>query len=194
MDLRQLSRDAAKGQHLRQVKKRQGRSGPFKIWSEEEQSIVRRLYPDYRALSAALPNRSLAGIRYQALQLGITSYRHIWTASQHSRLRALYPQASREVIMKNLPGLSWQQIVSHAVRSGFRRKKVPFLPTGSPLLDEIRAKCRQLDYTMGDLDELARTKPYFRRSNWRKTKRPSSAAVSKAVAALGGTLMVEWQD
>lgn len=54
--------------------------------------------------------------------------------------------------------MPWRQITDHAQRSGFRRTKPSYRLTGWPLLDEVRLRCRDLDFTMADLDQMAGTK------------------------------------
>lgn len=192
MDLRYLSRNAASAERMRKLIERRGCTGTGKIWTESEVAAVRQLYPDYRALVAALPNRTLEAIRCKAKKLDIVTNRHIWTAAEHSKLRMMYPGASQQSILASLPGLSWRQITDHAQRSRFGRKKPPYRLTGWPLLDEVRLRCRDLDFTMADLDQMAGTKAYFRHQYWRKSRRRASLAVSKAVVALDGTLRAQW--
>lgn len=194
MDLRRLSMNAAAFDRLQRANIRRGMTGRNKLWSSEEKALIPKIYPDYRALEAALPDRSTKAIQAQAIRLGITVPRHTWTAAEHSIVRSLYPRASRDAIMARLPGLAWSQIADHAYRSGFKRARRPYRNTGWPLLDEIRSKCRDLAYTMADLDQIAGTRRYFRGRHWRSSRLRASPAVLKAVVALGGVLKADWQD
>ncbi|WP_245445172.1 hypothetical protein [Pseudaminobacter soli (ex Li et al. 2025)] len=47
---------------------------------------------------------------------------------------------------------------------------------------------------MVDLDELAKTKTYFRKAEWFPTGKPNYQAVARAVKALDGELTIRWGE
>lgn len=168
--------------------------GGHPIWTPEEIKILDRLYPDYARLLRRLPNRTYSGIRYKARSRGLVSVRHIWTGAEVSRLRRMYPKASRVELLTAFPALRWRQIAAKARHIGVRREKRPLAPTGQALLDAIRSRATSLGYSMGDIDELARTRTYFRKAGWCGHQKANVEHAGKAVAALGGRLSVQWQD
>lgn len=92
------------------------------------------------------------------------------------------------------PGLRWNQISAKAGHIGVQREKRPLLPTGHPLLDAIRARATSLGYSMVDVDELARTRTYFRKAGWCGHQKANVKHAGKAVAALGGQLSAQWLE
>jgi hypothetical protein len=181
-------------QAMRERIRRQGYVGRgFQLWSKREDDIVLKLYPDYNALVKAFRRkRTYYAIRNRARLLGATPRRHVWTARELSRLRSLYPHASRELLLAELPGLSWSQIIAQARHHGFRRAR-RYVGTGDPVLDAIRQRCLELGYTMPDLDALSRSKRYFASADWFNKSKVTHGALLRAVHALGGTLSVRWE-
>lgn len=164
------------------------------IWTPAEIKILDRFHPDYARLLKRLPNRTYEAIKQKARSRGLVPTRHIWTAAEASRLRRMYPKAPKEELLASFPGLSWQQISAKAKHIGVQREKRPLVPTGHALLDEIRARATSLGYSMGDVDELARTRTYFRKAGWCGHQKANAKHAGKAVAALGGRLSAQWQD
>lgn len=60
------------------------------------------------------------------------------------------------------------------------------------MLDEIRRRARELNLTMVDLDQMARTGGYFTRAQWVSKKAVDPQNLLKAVLALGGSIPIQW--
>lgn len=52
----------------------------------------------------------------------------------------------------------------------------------------------ELGYSMGDLDELAKTKGYFRQAGWTVRGKPNYRAIGRVVEALDGELSICWRE
>ena len=83
MNLSYHSRHAASAERLRKRNKREGYTmDGKKIWTREEDDIVRFLFPDYQAMAKALPQRSYSGFRYRAKVMGLVQTRPQFTARE----------------------------------------------------------------------------------------------------------------
>lgn len=184
---------AASAQRARERMIRKGRTpkGHW-LWTAGEDAIVRALYPDYVALRKALRRRTYHSLRNRAGTLGIAKKRHIWTTTEVSRLRRLYPKADRRDLFAAFPGLSWGQISGKGGHIGLRRARPKLKATGHPLIDTIRDRAFDLRLSMVDLDAMAGTKRYFQKASW-CTGRPNRKALLRAVEALGGQVSVQWE-
>ena len=193
MDLSYHSRHAASAARLRKRIQREGytMSGK-KVWSQEEDELFRSLFPDYAAITKALPHRTYFACRGHARKLGIVTARPPFTAKELSLIRRLYPAAEREELLLLLPGRKWEQIKSLANRHGVHRLPKSFAPTGVPVLDQIRLRCRELNYSMPDLDKLIRGKGYFAKGNWCHGH-IHHRDIGRAVRALFGDLKADWK-
>jgi hypothetical protein len=193
MILQYATRGAAAAARIRKQMQRTGKNpwGQW-LWTGQEDKILRASYPDYKVARKALRRRTHQALLHRARILGVAKKYQIWTGAEISRLRKLYPDASRKDILTALPGLRWEQIVARAQHAGFRRNRKRFKPTGDLLLDRILERAWDLRLTMVDLDDLARTKKYFQSGNWRSSRTPNRARVLRAVEALGGAMEIRW--
>jgi hypothetical protein len=193
----QISRhiyDGAKSaERGRQRIARTGHVGGKQLWKPEEDRVLSALYPNYEAARKALPGRTYYSLRYRARTLHIQKKRQSWTGADVVRMRKLYPVATMADLLAAFPGRTPETIKSFAV-SMHIRKRFEFKKTGYPVIDAIRVRCKELGYSMGDLDEIARTKRYFTSALWLSNKSVRGSAVYKAVEALDGTLLVSWRD
>jgi hypothetical protein len=165
----------------------------YPLWTPAEDEKVRRLYPDYRALRRALRRRTYHAIRGRVLTLGITNKRHIWTGAEVVRLRKLYFTAARAELHAAFPGLTLRQIVGKARHVKLSRQRRRPSPTGFPILDDIRERAFKLNYSMVDLDAIARTGRYFQTGNW-SSNGVNKLAACKAIEALDGEIRASWND
>lgn len=195
MDLKRASQYTHLGQLARERQRRTGLS-PFglRIWSLEEDDFVRALYPDYKALMGALPTRTNGAIRARAQVLGITKKRKTWSGKNASILRRNFSAQTWETLQELLPGFTRKEIASYArTMLGLRRRgQQHSVSSGHPPIDAIRARAKELNLSMSDVDKMARTKKYFQMHQWRSAAGLNGRAVVRAVEALDGHIEVVW--
>ncbi len=191
MDLGMITRNAAKAQHMRQIRKRS--CSHRAAWTPEEINKVKLLFPDKKRLMEELPRRTWVAIRTRAGVLGLRKKQNRWLASELSKLRKMWiAGASREEICSALPNYTWQQIRFQAGGRKFPRPKKEMKTTGHQVIDQIKERARYLNLSMSEVDKMAHTGSYFYRAAWIGRDRPSSRAVSKAAHALDGQLSIVW--
>ncbi len=195
MTLAYAVRGAATAQRIRAYMRRTGKTpwGQW-LWTREEEQALKTLYPHYDKIQKTLKRRTLVAIRHRAGKLALTKKIHKWTAAEVSKLRRLYPVASRKEILATFPSLSWQQVRNCAQYNGFHRNKKPYKPTGHEILDRILERSFSLGINMADLDEIAGTKKYFQKGCWCGRKSLNAKAIQKAIVALDGKVYVKWDD
>lgn len=195
MSLASFARNARSAERARQRMQREGvtMSGA-RLWTAEENAVLRQYFPDYEKLVQALPHRTRVAIRLQCGKLGLTTPRHSWMASQISLLRRLYSRASKQEVMAAFPGRSWSSIQKCARYYGFRRDRKPYVKLGVDALDALRQKCFERNMVMRDLDELVGSKGYFRKASWIAGGRIDFGTVVKAIEALGGKVSAVWLE
>jgi hypothetical protein len=108
-------------------------------------------------------------------------------------MRQLFPHATTKELRAAFPDRTVDQLNSLARYHGLRRPRRRLKATGIPILDAIRERCFELNYSMVDLDALSRSKKYFQKALW-NTRSINFAAIGKAVVALDGQLDVRWRD
>lgn len=194
MHLGDYSRGAATSERMQLSIQRSGftPSGQS-IWTQEERAILVQFRGDYDAMCRRLPHRTRDAIRQQCASLRLTKRKRAWTSEEISTLRKLYPRATREEIFSAVPGRTWQQICWAARDRGFRRNKRPYKLTGVAALDELRAKCFEIKWTMRDLDAAAGTGRYFRTAGW-SCRMEGHRPIGRAIEALDGILQPVWKD
>lgn len=193
MELSYHGRAAAKAIRSRERMQREGVTpGGHKLWTPAEDQIVRSLFPNYGALLKALPHRTYAGIRYRTMRLKLVKLRPGFTGKELSIIRRRFLQAGKDEIIALLPGHSWAAIIQFAARHGLRRPPKPLKLTGIKVIDQIKQRCRELNYSMSDLDKMARTKRYFQKACW-LNGHIHHRAIGKAVKILFGDLKADWK-
>jgi hypothetical protein len=180
------------GDRLRQYMAKYGTTlAGQSLWSEAESRLLRQSYPDYGCAYAALRRRTRNAVKSKAFRLGITRSRRIWTPEELKRLKAVYRSGiAMQEIQTLLPGKTVAQILSKAIRSGWKRPRRQPKGTGIKPYDAVRTRAFTYRLSMRDLADLSATGSYFltRKSqvNWKK--------ISKAVAMLDGNLSIAWND
>lgn len=193
MDLSYHSRNAVNAVRNRSRIQRSGVScSGQKLWTADEDEIIRSLYPKYVEIMKRLPHRTYRACLTRARKLKVVDERPPYTMRELSVVRRLYPAGEREEILSLLPGRTWQQIGDLAGRHGISRLPKSFTPTGVLVLDQIRARCRELNYTMPDLDKMIRGKGYFGKANW-YAGHIHYRDIGRAVNVLYGNLRVDWK-
>lgn len=162
-----------------------------RLWTDDEKATLVSLRGDYRAMEKALPHRTPIAIRGACQKLGLRKRIKFWKASEVATLRRLYPRATVTEIEAAFPDASWTNIQQVARYHGFRRRSREYKLTGIPALDEVRARCFEINWTMRDLDQAARTKTYFQRQGW-QGKKINHRALGRAIEALDGVVQARW--
>jgi hypothetical protein len=163
------------------------------LWTTEEDETCREYGNDYRVLKTKLPHRSYHALRKRCQSLGLRPRRDLITIKELSLLRRMSATATSDEIQAALPHKTRRQLDKLRQYYGICSKRRPFSPTGYLILDEIRSRCFELNYSMLDLDKLAKSKTYFRQADWRRSGL-NYRAIGRAVAALEGELTVHWRD
>jgi uncharacterized protein (DUF433 family) len=193
MYLAEYSRNAERAARQRSAVRRRGYTGTGqKVWEDWEDQLCRKFSPDYQVLLRKLPHRSYAALRRRCQFLGLRPRRTRITARQVTQLRTLFPNGSSEALLAAFPGLTMQQIRMFARYYGIRRGRRRLRATGIPIIDAIRERCFECNYSMVDLDDIAKTRRYFQAQDWHSCGL-NYRAIGKAVAALDGELSVNWR-
>ncbi|WP_406854667.1 hypothetical protein ABEG18_19250 [Alsobacter sp. KACC 23698] len=161
-----------------------------KLWTPEEDAILKAYYPDKRAAHAALPHRTFQAVKSRGVTLGIAPRRMVWSAVDLKRLKKMRPTASSAELTEAFPGRSLSSILHAASYYGAKRRPRPPAKMGDPLVDEIRLRAFQLGFSICDLDEEAKSRGFFR--SWARPK--LLRYMERAIDILGGKLVIEWED
>lgn len=193
MRLAYAARGAASACRARERMARTGRTpNGHWLWTKKEDDIVRGLYPDYKTLQRKLRRRTYHALRARARTLDVVTRRHKWLGSEISRLRRMYPRASRQELLDAFPEVTWSKIAAIANHHGIRRAPRTLAASGHPVIDAIRARAQHLNLSMVDLDAMAGTKRYFQKAAWCNGNF-NRKAVLRAVEALGGEVSICWE-
>ncbi len=195
MSLAYYARNAASAERMRRRIQREGftMTGQ-KLWTEEERAIITKIGPDFDAIRKKLPHRTRIAIANQCRKMGLKQkHQHVWTAAEISKLRRLYPRASRQEILDAFPHSIWANIKQVANYHKISRARRPFKPTGNPPVDEMLVKLFKANLSFADLDKECRTKRYFSRGKWRSQKLNYNRLM-KAIELLEGELAVRWRE
>lgn len=171
---------------------RAGRSPTGPLWTAREDETIRGLYPDYNAVVRALKRRTLVAVRTRAMKLGITKRRYPWTVAEIYRLRRLYPKQTAAQLQVSFPGVRPAQLRQMANLRGITKDRRPLPLTGIPVIDAIRRRAFELNLSMIDVDEMARTGIYFQCSRWRYSG-VRLVQVCRAIEALDGEISAAWR-
>ena len=166
-----------------------------RLWTDEEDDMCRRLYPDYVAMSRSIPDRTKPALKSRCRDLAITRSRNHFTARDIKTMRAAYPSLDMPALLKLMPGRTAAVLHAKASDMGLTRPKPQYKPTGNYLLDALRQRCFEEGYTMSDLDEYVKKDRYFRRRHWCGPRGVISYThIVRAIHELGGRLRIEWSD
>ncbi|MER8644666.1 hypothetical protein [Mesorhizobium sp. M1252] len=164
----------------------------YKLWTDAEDGICRDGYPDYAAISRALPHRSRCAIKSRCVSIGITKS-STWTAKRDTLFRKLYRTATTKVLYEAFPEMESRAIFDRGSQQKLSRPRKPYETTGIGLLDTLREECWRQNISMADLDEFANAKRYFKDKRWRgKRGTANYNCIVRAIHELGGTLSVQW--
>ncbi len=158
-------------------------------WTAPEDELLRRTYPDYGRMRAALPQRSMAALKHRVRTLGIAPRRHVWTNRQVARLLQLFRQgASDGDVLAAFPGMRLGQLKSKARHCGAPARRPAPIPFGDPALDAIRLLAFRRGLSLVALDRILRTGRYYQKSR----RDPRLAPILRAAALFGAGVRIEW--
>lgn len=98
-------------------------------WTEEEDAVIRRLYPKIHAvkptaraalkkqLKKLLPNRSERSVALRAWKLGVRNS-YYWTPEEEAILAEYWPDGGVRTLRERLPNRNWAGMRAHAKRMG----------------------------------------------------------------------------
>lgn len=136
-----------------------------RLWQPWEDEIVLKYRHDLKQAAQEL-DRTLIAITGRRHTLGCRKYaHHRWTGAQIVKLRKIYPCAPMKEVLEAFPFASYSMILHAAQRFGVRRHRKPFMPTGNPLLDAVRARCFDLHFSLYDLDQMVSQKTFYSKTN-----------------------------
>jgi len=107
MAIRSLARNAARSEHLRNVRRRSRPAKGKRSWTPAEQETVKLLFPNRRSLEKALPDRTWIAICAHAGFLGLRKKQHRWLACDLSKLKRMWcAGATKNELCEALPRYS----------------------------------------------------------------------------------------
>lgn len=163
------------------------------MWTYAESEILREYWPEIEAIRKRLPHRTELAIRHMARRCGLipSKVQHIWTAAQDRMLKRMAANGATRKEMAEALNLTAGCVANRLQYTKTHIAKRAPAPIGEPLVDAIRRRAFDLKIGVVDLDRsLGGGKP-FQSARWRL---PSPRCLHQAVKALGGTLIVQWED
>jgi hypothetical protein len=158
------------------------------VWTSDEIDVLRSRYPDYPTLLRLLPGRTARAISNKAGRLGLARSRFIWSEPEFGAMKPLYLRGMpmREILPR-LNNKTAKQVWRKASARGVRRPKRPPCLTGLAIVDAVRRRAFELNFSMKDLDTITGRNGYFRcprHVDW--------SAVQRILPYLGGCATVAW--
>lgn len=169
--------------------------GVYRGWTKEDDEILASFYPNFTRICELLPHRSRKYCAQRARRLGLNLLYARWSDQELKWLRKNYSTATWEEIFEYLPRRNKQAVARKACFHKIKRERLERPPVGIYLIDEIRFRAKQLNFSMRDLDEEAGGGTYF------QSKRAKASpimlrisALEAAVKAMGGRIEIRWSD
>ncbi|WP_144440084.1 hypothetical protein [Methylobacterium sp. AMS5] len=162
-------------------------------WSTSDDIALIKLYPDFKAMPAAVSKELLVCIE-RCYKLRLHHPRKQWSDRENQVLRKVFKHYSKEEILCLLPGRAWHSIAMQASKLGVHRvrKRRGFSKTGIKLFDDIFARAQDLNFSLRDLDEEGGVRGYF--TDLAPSPFVRIDAIEKVIEALGGELQIRWDD
>lgn len=148
-------------------------------------------HPDYDVALVLNPDPTRPAHYSKAGRMGITRPRFPWTSAEIWTVRHGFERLPKDALTAALPRRSWEAILRRGRAMGLRRPKPPLKATGSPLLDQMFQRSRDLDFTLSDLDHYGGKRGLFTRYRWR-THGVEVGTIARIARALGGRLRARW--
>ena len=176
-------------------------------YTAAEDAVLRREYPTGGTAGALahLPGRVAKSVARRAKRLGLlrtgkAARGDDWSGADMGRLRRMWPNAPLEDVKAAFPGRTLAGIRTKAERLGVVRSLTAAHPiargarTDDPLLLEIRTRMAERNFTATDMAEVAGIKRGSVASWFAEGAEPKLRNVRRAVEALGGRLVIEWES
>lgn len=161
-----------------------------RLWTVEEIKTLKRLYPDYKALVLALPERTRSAIEAKAWRCRIARPLRVWSEAEFAIMKPLYIRGEpMPMILTRLPNKTARQVWAKAWNRNIQRPRRPPQSTGLATVDAIRRRAFDLHFSMVDLDIMASRRGYFkypRRTDW--------SAIQRVLPHIGGRIAVLWHE
>ena len=160
------------------------------VWAAAEDAVLKASYPDYNSAASALPNRTRKALECRVARLGIANKLRVWSDGEFRAMAPPYREGRPvEAILPKLSGKTSRQVYAKAGKHKVRRpRKRPKL-TGIGIVDSIRQRAFDLNFTLSELDAATGGGSYFQSP--RSVRWPQ---VSRAVKLLGGRVAVAFND
>lgn len=155
-------------------------------------AIVKKLYPDYAAMQAALPHRSRDALYFAADKWAAKRKFHVWTTTENKKLKVMWERgATRQELRDAFPDVSFEAIRCHAAQAlGCGPRPRNYKEFEITALDKIRQRAKEDGFTLVELDRLCGTGRYFQQSKRKLVPKH----IVKAIIALGGTMDIDWNQ
>ena len=181
-----------------QRSRERGCTGLSKIWTEEEENTLRKIYPNRQLMILQISSRSRFSCVKKAGKLGLSTKRNpYWTSQELQTLRKLYGKIELKALQSMLSPRSPRSIETKAFKNGIssRKRRKMLLATPQKSLNSLRDKCFELNITMAELDGICGFARYFASGG---ARRKALHKVRHAIGALGGQLHpnghIAWSD
>lgn len=163
-------------------------------WTFRETEVLRELWPAIAPIRARLPHRTERAIREMATRCGVAAPKdqHIWTGADDKKLREMAAAGTSRKEIANKLGLTVMQVQNRLQYRGINISRRPPIPSGDKLADAVRLRAFQMNMTMADLDRSLGNQHIFQQAP--SKKRVLTKHIEKAAKALGGKLVIEWQE
>lgn len=155
-------------------------------WTPAEDAVLKAAYPNYNAAAAGLPHRSRKALEHRSARLGIAKKRRVWSEGEVRKMAPPYREGTAvAAILPNLNAKTAPQVYGKASKRRIRRPKRPLKGTGFPILDSIRQRAVDLNFTLRELDAGTGGTRYFQRPTSLRWSR-----IARAIECLGGRPVV----
>lgn len=161
------------------------------LWTEAEDEILRRQYPQRATLTVQLPGRTWKAIKRRASKIGVAKPLNRWTARQDRDLeRAIKRGAGKHELLALFPGRTYVQIADKAKYLNVKIKKAAILASKFAAKESMRRRARQLGVSFKELDRRIGRPICFGEVH----HRPATRSVVAATEILGGQITIVWDE
>jgi len=163
---------------------------PYHHWTKAENNRLRKhSHEPLSKLARRFKNRTSDAVRTQrALVIG--PVRSLWKTTELTKLKKLYPSATRNELLLAFPNRSWHAIEHQAEHFGWRRAGRLYT-SPNELRHAVRARAQEDGIPLCQLGAQTGCGGY---SQDRQSKKVDLNKIARAVEFFGGRLVIDWQD